>query len=289
MAETHASQTLNFGLLGPVRAWLGNAELNLGSPQQRTILVMLLLREGAVATLGELIEGMWGYEPPRSAVTTVRTYMSRLRRVLSELSPDAPARIDSVYGGYILHTTREMIDVNRFSRHTARGAEAAGRNDWGTARAELNAALELWRGQPLAGTFGPYVAGQRLRLQQLVAAARVDFLRAMVGLGRYGEVLPELTSMAAADPLREDVQGLLMTALHGSGRVAEALQHYQKTRRALIDDLGLEPGVQLRAIHQSILAGESTTASSHPVTEYARPHTTSPNTTHRRVRLVPAA
>src|SRR5258705_10246040 len=123
MAETHALQTLNFGLLGPVRAWLENAELNLGSPQQRTILVMLLLREGAVATLEELIEGMWGYEPPRSAVTTVRTYMSRLRRVLNDIGPGAPARIDSVYGGYVLHTSREMIDVNRFSRHTVRGAD----------------------------------------------------------------------------------------------------------------------------------------------------------------------
>jgi DNA-binding SARP family transcriptional activator len=288
MAEIHTSQTLNFGLLGPVRAWLGDAELNLGSPQQRTILLMLLLREGTVATLEELIEGMWGYQPPRSAVTTVRTYMSRLRRVLGQLGADAPARIESVYGGYVLHTARETIDVNRFSRHTARGAEAAGRNDWDTAHAELSAALELWRGQPLAGTFGPYVEGQRLRLRHLVAAARVDLLRALVGLGRYGEVLPELTSMAAADPLREDIQGLLMIALHGSGRVAEALQHYQKTRRAFIDDLGLEPGVQLRAIQQSILAGGSTMASS-PAAAYAGPQSTPPSTALRRVRLVPAA
>ncbi|GAA5199749.1 hypothetical protein GCM10023322_76070 [Rugosimonospora acidiphila] len=247
-------------MLGPVRARLGGVELDLGAPQQRTVLAMLLLREGAVATLGELIEGLWGPEPPRSAIASIRTYMSRLRSVLDDAGAGMDTRVDSVRGGYVLHTLHHAVDVSRFQRHTARGAEAARRGDWLTTVAEHGAALKLWHGQPLVGALGPYVEGQRLRLQQLAAAARVDLFRAMVGLGRYGEALPELAAMAAAHPLREDLQGLLMTALYGSGRVAEALQQYQQTRRALIDDLGIEPGVQLREVHQRILAGDLTLA-----------------------------
>jgi DNA-binding SARP family transcriptional activator len=230
-------------------------ELRLGSPQQRTILVMLLLREGAAATLDDLIRGMWGDDPPRSAALTVRTYISRLRRILCDAGPDG-ARLDSVGGGYVLHTPRDAVDVSRFVQHTALGAEAAGRGDWLTTVAEQSAALKLWRDEPLAGAVGPYVERQRLHLRQLAAAARVDLLGAMVGLGRYGEALPELTTMAAAQPLWEDVQGLLMTTLYGIGRVAEALEQYQKTRRALINELGIEPGRRLRTVHQRILAGD---------------------------------
>lgn len=255
MPETPSPASLEFSLLGPVRAWLGGVELDLGAPQQRTVLAMLLLREGAVATLGELIEGLWGEEPPRSAVASVRTYMSRLRGVFDDAGAGLDTWVNSVRGGYVLYNPHDAVDAFRFRRHTARGAEAVRRGDWPTAVAEQGAALKLWSGQPLAGAIGPYVEGQRLRLRQLAAGARVDLFRAMIGLGRYGEALPELAAMAAAHPLREDVQGLLMTALYGSGRVAEALQRYQETRRALIDELGVEPGVHLSDVHRRILAG----------------------------------
>src|ERR1700749_3672617 len=103
-----------FDLLGPVRARLGGVELDLGAPQQRTILVMLLLHEGAVVPLDELIEGLWGDEPPRSAVATVRTYISRLRGALADSGAAPTTRVDSVAGGYVLHTAREAVDVTRF-------------------------------------------------------------------------------------------------------------------------------------------------------------------------------
>src|SRR5882762_135742 len=132
MPEVHASSPLDFDLLGPVRARLGGVELDLGAPQQRAILVMLLLREGAVVTLDELAEGLWGETPPRTALTTIRTYISRLRGVLCGPSARGAIRVDSVPGGYVLHTSRDTVDVTRFGRHVARGSEAAGRGDWAT-------------------------------------------------------------------------------------------------------------------------------------------------------------
>lgn len=253
MVNNDPCVSLHFSLLGPVRAWRGSTELDLGSRQQRTTLAMLLLREGTVATLDELIRGMWWEEPPRSAVTTIRTYVYRLRGVLND-GADGTGRLCSVGGGYALPTAGDALDVSRFRRHTAAGAEAARRGDWPTAAAEHRAALQLSYGEPLAGTIGPYAQGQRARLDQLVTAARIDLLDAEVNLGRHREILPELAAMAAAHPLWEDLQAMLMTALYGSGRIADALQHYQKTRRALVDDLGVEPGIRLRAVHQRILA-----------------------------------
>jgi DNA-binding SARP family transcriptional activator len=254
MLNNDLPDSLAFSLLGPVRAWRGGTEMDLGSQQQRTTLAMLLLREGTVATLDELIAGMWGDEPPRSAVTTIRTYVSRLRAVLDD------ARVDSVGGGYTLQVPGDALDVTRFRRHTTRAAKAASRGDWRTVVAEQTAALRLWHGQPLAGSLGPYASGQRTRLQQLGMAARIDLLAAQVQLGLYAETLPELTELAAAHPLWEDVQALHMTALYGGGRAAEALEHYQRARRVLVDELGIEPGVRLRSVHQRILAGDASLA-----------------------------
>jgi len=258
MLNNDLRDSLAFSLLGPVRAWHGGTELDLGSPQQRTTLAMLLLREGGLATLDELIAGMWGDEPPRSAVTTIRTYVSRLRAVLD--GARATARLDSVGGGYTLQVAGDALDVARFRRHTTRAADAARRGDWRTVVAEQTAGLQLWSGQPLAGSIGPYANGQRTRLQQLGMAARIDLLTAQVQLGLFAEILPELTAMAAAHPLWEDVQALHMTALYGSGRAAEALEQYQRARRVLVDELGIEPGVRLRTVHQRILASDPSLA-----------------------------
>jgi len=254
MLTNDVPDALSFSLLGPVRAWRGNAEIALGSRQQRTTLATLLLREGVAATLDELVAGIWGDEAPRSAATTIRTYVSRLRAVL------VTDCVESVGGGYALRLAGDALDVVLFRRHATRAAEAARRGDSRTVIVEQSAALQLWRGQPLAGALGPYVQGQRTQLQQLGIAARIGLLGAQVRLGLYPEVLPELTAMAAAHPLWEDVQALHVTALYGSGRAAEALEQYQRARRALVDELGMEPGARLSAVHRRILAGDPSLA-----------------------------
>jgi DNA-binding SARP family transcriptional activator len=275
MLETGLSSTLSFSLLGPVQAWQGartNAgaprtgrEVDIGSPQQRGTLAMLLLRDGATVTLDELISGLWGDEPPRSAVTTVRTYIYRFRRVLQD-EGDETTSLESGSGGYALHVPDGAVDINRFRAHNLRAAAATRRGDRRAAVAELRAALALPDGRPLAGVQGPYAQGQRARLEQWIATAHLDLIEAEIHLGRHREILPDLTAMAAAHPLWEEVQALYMTALHGTGRTAEALEHYRRSHRALVDELGIEPGTQLRAAMHHILSPAPATVLSEPRT-----------------------
>ncbi|MBB2940582.1 DNA-binding SARP family transcriptional activator [Actinoplanes lutulentus] len=269
MLDTAPSTTLSFSLLGPVQAWRGapaergaprtGTEVDIGSPQQRGTLAMLLLRAGTMVTLDEMISGLWGDEPPRSAVTTLRTYIYRLRRVLQDEGPQG-TRLESGTGGYVLHVPEDAVDVNRFRAHSVRASLAGRRGDRHGAAAELSAALALPDGRPLAGVQGPYAEGQRARLEQCVATAHLDLIENQILLGRYRDVLPDLMAMAAANPLWEEVQALYMTALHGTGRTAEALAHYRRSRRALVDELGIEPGTRLREAMNQILAGGSAQA-----------------------------
>ncbi|MDG4795744.1 AfsR/SARP family transcriptional regulator [Micromonospora sp. WMMD1082] len=247
----------SFALLGPVRAWGPDGEVDLGSPQQRSTLAVLLLHQGAVATVDELIRAVWGDEAPRAAVTTIRTYVSRLRRVL-EPTPDSPTgvRIRSMGGGYALQVPPDSVDVIRFHRYTASAAAATRRGDSAAAATRLRAALALPNGSPLAGVSGPYAHGQRVRLQQLVLNAEIDLIHAQIDIGRHHDVLPELSMLVTEHPLWERVHELFMTALYRSGRQADALAHYQTARRDLVEHLGIEPSAALRDLHQRILTGE---------------------------------
>ena len=246
------TDNLRFGLLGPVRAWRDTTELALGSPQQRTILALLLLRGGALATADELVDALWSGAPPRAAVNTVRTYVSRLRRLLGATV------ICSTGGGYVLRTPAESVDAFRFRAHTARAHHATARGEYTTAARELSAALALDRGRPLAGTTGPVAAMQRARLEHMVATAREDLLAVEVGHGRHTHALPDLVSLVAEHPLRERPRELLITALYLAGRPAEAMAQYHETRRLLADELGIDPGAVLQRLHRDILTGALT-------------------------------
>ncbi|GLY02893.1 MULTISPECIES: AfsR/SARP family transcriptional regulator [Actinoplanes] len=244
--------TTTFALLGPVRAWRDGEEVPLGSPQQRTTLAVLLLREGLLTTVDELVDAIWPADPPVSAVATVRTYLSRLRRIVA--SPGG-ARIDWIGGGYVLTTPPGSIDVQCFHQHTGRAAEAVRRGDLPFAALELRTAVDLHRGTPLSGAAGTYVEGQRDRLEELCRTAAVDLVALTVELGGYAEAIADLRAMVAADPLRERCHALLMTALYRAGRQADALAHYRRVRRILADELGVEPTAELRDLHQRILLG----------------------------------
>ncbi|RIV31604.1 AfsR/SARP family transcriptional regulator [Micromonospora radicis] len=248
---------LTFDLLGPIRAWSGGEEIDLGSPQQRATLAVLLLHEGTVVTVDELVRAVWGDEPPRAAVTTVRTYVSRLRRVQAP-RPDGSTglRIRSIGRGYSLDVPSDSVDVVRFRRHTTLAAAATRRGDFAVSAMHLRSALALRHGSPLAGAPGPYAHSQRTRLQQLITTAELDLISAEINVGRHHEVLPELSVFVAENPLWERVHELYMTALYRCGRQADALAHYQATRQELVDNLGIEPGVVLRELHRRILAGE---------------------------------
>jgi DNA-binding SARP family transcriptional activator len=236
---------LRFEVLGPVRAWLGDTELDLGTPQQRAILGILLLRAGTTATPDQLISAVWGPAAPRAAIGMIRSYVSRLRRVL----PDNV--IESVGGGYALRTGN--LDATDFGNHIAAARTAT---DPHTKATHLRAALGLWRGTPLAGVNGDFAEIERTRLATVRLAAIEDLAAADIDTGRHVEATAALEEVIAGQPLRERPRELLMLALYRAGRQADALAVFTEIRRLLDDELGLEPGPGLRDMQRRILAGD---------------------------------
>jgi DNA-binding SARP family transcriptional activator/tetratricopeptide (TPR) repeat protein len=250
---------LRFALLGPVRAWRGEAELDLGTPQQRAALAVLLLAEGRQVSLGVLIDALWGDEPPRAAAGTVRTYVSRLRRCLGSAGDRGMGEvIESAGDGYLLPLRSATLDLNVFLRWTreARAARTGSDADAARAAALLRDALGLWQGVPLAGIPGRYAESQRVRLAELQMAATEERLALDIELGGHVAAAAELQTLRAAHPLRERLSELLMLALYRSGRQADALAVFGNARHLLSEELGIDPGPAMREMHQRILEND---------------------------------
>ncbi|MFJ9659654.1 BTAD domain-containing putative transcriptional regulator [Streptomyces griseoflavus] len=256
---------LRFGVLGPVRAWRDDEPVATGSPQQRALLAALLLREGRTATAAELIDALWGGEPPSQALAAVRTYASRLRKVLD------PGVLVSESGGYAVRGLGEgALDLAAAQELATEAEKARSGGDLSRAREVLNRALSLWDGETLAGVPGPYAEAQRARLEEW----RLQLVEAGIDMdleqGCHAEAVSELTALTAAHPLRERLRELLMLALYRSGRQAEALAVYADTRRLLADELGVDPRPGLRDLQQRILRADPALAEpSAPVAEAA--------------------
>jgi DNA-binding SARP family transcriptional activator len=244
----------------------------MGSPQQRALLAALLLREGRTATAGELIDALWGDDPPSQALAAVRTYASRLRKAL-----DAGVLV-SESGGYAVRELPEgALDATVAQDLATEAEKAKSAGDLCRARDLLGRALALWDGEPLAGVPGPYAEAQRVRLEEW----RLQLLESRLDMdleqGCHAEAVSELTALTAAHPLRERLRELLMLALYRSGRQAEALAVYADTRRLLADELGVDPRPGLRELQQRILQADPGLAEpSAPAAETAsapvRPH-----------------
>ena len=240
-------EELRFEVLGPVRAWQGDTELELGTPQQRAILGVLLLRAGMPASPDQLIAAVWGPAAPRAAVGMIRSYVSRLRRVL-------PADvITSVGGGYALRAAH--LDATEFSTLLDQARRA---DDPAASATALRTALNLWRGTPLAGVNGDYAEFERTRLEGLRAAAVEDLAAADIETGRHVEAAAALTEVIAEQPLRERPRELMMLALYRAGRQADALAVFTEVAHKLDDELGLDPGPGLREMQRRILASDPT-------------------------------
>ncbi|MGP4084709.1 BTAD domain-containing putative transcriptional regulator [Streptomyces sp. KR55] len=258
-------ETLRFSVLGPVRAWRGEESLSTGSPQQRALLAALLLREGRTATAAELIDALWGEEPPSRALAALRTYASRLRKVL-----DAGVLV-SESGGYAIRSVADgALDLAVAQDLAADAEKAKNAGDLCRARELLGRAVALWDGEALAGVPGPYAEAQRVRLEEW----RLQLLESRLDMdleqGCHAEAVSELTALTAAHPLRERLRELLMLALYRSGRQAEALAVYADTRRLLADELGVDPRPGLQELQHRILQADPGLAEpSAPVTEPA--------------------
>ena len=259
-------------LLGPVEVLVDGTPVALGATKQRALLAMLALDAGRTVTTDRLAEGLWGERVPASAHKMVQHYVSQLRRVLS----GADAEIVTRGRGYELRPGGGVIDVARF--------EALLEGDPPRARE----ALRLWRGPPLADVAEePFAAAEIRRLEELRLRALELAIDEDLAAGRHREVLGSVDALVAEHPLSEKLHAQRMLALYRSGRQAESLEAYRAARRVLVDEVGIEPGPELRALHDRILRQDP--ALDLPAAESAdeRPE---PAGRRRRARLlVPAA
>ena len=240
---------VRFEVLGPVRGWHGDAELELGSPQQRAVLAMLLLARGRQVSLAGLIDGLWEGDVPRSAAGTVRTYVSRLRRQVDS--------IESVGDGYDLRRDAALLDLDEFEQRLGAARAARQRHDDARGARLLREAVGLWRGDALAGVPGPHAEFRRVTLTELYLAATEEKLAADIALGDHAGAIAELRALLAEHPFREGFTELLMLALYKSGRQAEALYVFDGVRHRLGDELGVDPGPGLQAMHGRVLRADS--------------------------------
>lgn len=254
---------VTFVLLGPVRMARAGVDVPVGSPQQRALVAMLLLHGGKAVGIDDMAASLWDGDPPRGAFGTLRTYVSRLRRLLQGTT----AVIDTIGSGYALRTTPGSVDVAQFEVLLRRGRELGRTADLAGAVTALTDALSLWQGDGLDGVPGTYAANQRTRLQEERLAAVSLRLAALLDTG--GSVVPELTSLVGMYPYREELRALLMRALYRDGRQADAIDVYHAGARLLDDELGLEPGQALRQMYQRILVSDPTLANDVPDAEVA--------------------
>ncbi len=241
---------LEFCLLGPLLVRRDGTVVPVPRGRQRALLAVLLLNAGRVVSAGEIAEALWGHAPPPSAPVTIRNYVKRLRQALGEAGQ---GRIVTRPPGYAILTGPGELDVASFEAllDGARAASASG--SWAAAAGQARAALALCLGEPLADIESPALAlGEVPRLAGLRLQAAELEIDAELRLGQSWPVIAPLERLVAAHPLREHLRALLMLALYRAGP-AEALAAYQHARRVLIDELGVEPGAELRDLHRQIL------------------------------------
>jgi DNA-binding SARP family transcriptional activator len=228
---------MEFRILGPLEVISDGKSLDLGGAKQRALLAMLLLNPNQVVSRDRLIDALWEENPPDTAPKALQVHVSRLRR---QLGGD---RIATKAPGYAIRVEPDELDAERFERLAEEGD-----------RTRLVEALALWRGPPLDDVAHTRFARQEIgRLEERRLMVLEERIEADLALGCHTESIAELESLVAEQPLRERLRALSMVALYRSGRQAEALAVYQEARRTLVDELGIEPGRELRELHQRML------------------------------------
>ncbi|MCW8215392.1 AfsR/SARP family transcriptional regulator, partial [Streptomyces griseolus] len=251
-AET-GGDILEFRLLGPVEIRWRGRNIMPTAPKPRQVISLLMLRHNTVVQASEFIDELWPELPPPSAVTTLQTYIYKFRKLL--LKQGLGNLLQTQPGGYSLTIPSSSLDVSLFERLAEEGQEHFQRGDSAAALACFERALALWRGPALAdvetgGRLFSYVT----RLEEL--RFRILELRIESDLenGRHRELISELKALVLTHPLHEHLHGLLMVALHRSGRRHEALEVYQSLRQKMIDELGMEPGKELAGLQHTLLS-----------------------------------
>jgi DNA-binding SARP family transcriptional activator len=245
---------MHFRILGPLTVQDGQATLTVSGARQRTLLAGLLIHAGRIVPSDRLSEMLWDDVPSADARGTIRAYVMRLRRTLG---PAAGGRIVTRYPGYLIDVREEEVDLLRFTALCRAGGAAVQACSWQDAADVLARALEMWRGPAFADIPSPVLhRDEAPQLEELRLQATEWRLDACLHLGVHSQLVPQLQHLAREHPLRERFHAQLMLALYRCGRQGEALQAYRRARGVLVGELGLEPGPQLRLLHQSILAAD---------------------------------
>jgi DNA-binding SARP family transcriptional activator len=243
---------MEFRILGPLEVWQGESEVPLGGPKPRALLAILLLHANEVVPADRLVDELWGEDSPEDAATALRVNVSRLRKALPEdvLRTRAP--------GYVIRVEADELDLGRFEQLVDEARGLLARGSVGDAAERLREALSLWRGSALADfAYESFAQTPIARLEEIRLAAVELRIDADLLSGRHAELVGELEALVAEHPLRERLWRHLMTALYRSGRQAEALEAYQRARRTLVEQLGIEPGSALQELERAILRRDS--------------------------------
>jgi DNA-binding SARP family transcriptional activator len=253
---------VRFEILGPLRAWRGDRELDLGAAKQRAVLAVLLVNANKPLATNQIVDAVWGDDPPENGANVVQKYVAGLRR---SLDPDSsPRSADQLLArsdaGYVLRVVPGSLDLDLFHLgvRQAQAARADGRV--ADAAAQLREALALWRAEPLAGVSGPAFEATRDRLTEIRAASLETWAELELQLRHHAELVPELLRLVGDYPLREQLRYLLILALYQTGRQAEALTAYRDAWRFFTEEYGVEPGERLQQLHRGILRSDPSLA-----------------------------
>jgi len=262
---------MEFKVLGTVEVVDGDLMCTPSAPKMRQVLAVLLVRANRFVSVDALIDELWGGSSPRSAVTTVHTYVHNLRKHLHKsTSGVSTARLVTEQQGYVFQVPDEHVDASVFTRLADEGGFLLERNRPGEAARTLRTALSLWRGPVATGVNAGHILRARAaHLEEVRVQATELWIQAETVLGRLRQIIPDLRWLVATYPLHERLHGHLIAALKQAGRRAEALEAYQRFRQILDTELGLEPSQELRQLQHAVLAEDHPDRAEHVSTRTA--------------------
>jgi DNA-binding SARP family transcriptional activator len=251
------SNPVGFGVLGPLELTVGGTPVPLGSRKQRAVLAMLVINRNRVVDSEALIDAVWGERAPQEARASLHTYVSNLRRLLNDAGVDGSTVLAAAPPGYRLGVPDTGCDIGRFASEQAAGVRAAAAGQFERASRHLSAALAEWRGRALedlrdfefAASFGAALVEDRVNVHTALAEAEIS-------CGRANSVISALEGLTAEHPYREPLWAQLIIAYYLAERQSDALDAYRRLKTALFEDLGIEPGPTIQALHERVLRQE---------------------------------